>query len=133
MIAWTAASVMLVGSTTAFLQYELPWLVYGVIYYSILAIPILFFDGLCIASFLAPHLPLRRRSRHPKSPVGHRRVLVTRMLVTSCDGCWWSRAGAKSGRASAEGMQAGMSLGRRALGLGLRIDLIDLVIRSDAS
>jgi hypothetical protein len=53
MKAWTAALPMLVGSTIAFLQYGIPWFVYGALYYSILAIPILLFDG-CASAPLAP-------------------------------------------------------------------------------
>jgi hypothetical protein len=56
MKAWAAALPMLVGSTIAFLQYGIPWFVYGALYYSILAIPILLFDG-CASP---PH-----RSRRP--------------------------------------------------------------------
>ena len=57
MKAWAAALLMLVGSTIAFLQYGIPWFVYGALYYSILAIPILLFDGLRLAP--ATPKPLR--------------------------------------------------------------------------
>jgi hypothetical protein len=67
MKAWAAALLMLVGSTIAFLQYGIPWFVYGALYYSILAIPILLFDGLRLAAAFLSHAPMLPQ---PPAPLG---------------------------------------------------------------
>lgn len=44
-VAWAGALLAMMGSTMAFLQFDIPVLVYIALYYSILSIPILLLDG----------------------------------------------------------------------------------------
>jgi hypothetical protein len=45
-VAWAGALLAMMGSTMAFLQFDIPVLVYIALYYSILSIPILLLDGI---------------------------------------------------------------------------------------